>query len=607
MRYVFATFVIGFVTHLGIAESMVLTGKPTKVTVYRDQAQVVREVTVAGKAGPVQVVVTDLPEHVLSASLFAECDGGIDVRAVRFRSRPVNEDPRPEVAELDARIRELSDSKAHAIGHQGVLAARKSYIDRMEKFVAAKASAEISNGTLETSKLEHMFRFTSNAREKVHELQHELGLEVRAIEEKLALLTQQREKLTQSKTRHVKQAVLFLEKLDDQPHVVRVNYMVRQCGWSPSYNLRANGKGNKITVEYDAIIHQMSGEDWSDVGLTLSTASPAMSSAGPSIAPLKVLVKPKPEVSGKAIAPASVAKKAESFFQGQQAFVTSLQENVSISDNNRVNWDLNAAANSYQFLEFNNDVQTLRNVKADLAVKPRGVSISYRLPGKVSLATRGDQQMVRITRSDVSGSLYYVAIPVLSELVYRQVQLLNSTPYDLLGGRVNVYLDEQFVGRTEFVTVARGQRFVVGFGADPQLICSRELVDRQEKTQWGNRVQQFKYRLAVSNFKKTGVKLRVYDRVPDARNNNQLKVTMGAMSDPLSNDKTYIRREKSRGILRWDLDLHGNTSGTKERVISFDYKLEFDRDSILTEPTGRAADRQREDFIQLQEDRMYAR
>ena len=56
---------------------------------------------------------------------------------------------------------------------------------------------------------------------------------------------------------------------------MRIRYMVDQATWDPSYNIRADGKGG-VKVEYDASIQQQSGEDWTNVAMTLSTASPSL-------------------------------------------------------------------------------------------------------------------------------------------------------------------------------------------------------------------------------------------------------------------------------------------------------------------------------------------
>ena len=108
----------------------------------------------------------------------------------------------------------------------------------------------------------------------------ESGLFLKKIHELLTTgKLRQREELTGGARREIREAVLFVEKCDDAKHSLRIGYLVNNCGWSPAYTFRAAGDRKQVAVECNAIITQTTGEDWSDVKLTLSTASPALSAS----------------------------------------------------------------------------------------------------------------------------------------------------------------------------------------------------------------------------------------------------------------------------------------------------------------------------------------
>ena len=117
-------------------------------------------------------------------------------------------------------------------------------------------------------------------------------------------------------------------------------------------------------------------------------------------------------------------------------------------------------------------------------------------------------------KTDLDSEFYHVATPVLTSYVFREAELLNDSGQDLLAGPITVYLDGRYVGRTEIPTVARGEVFVVGFGADPQLRARRELAEKSEGTQGGNRELSITYRLVVENFKQDAMAVRIFDRLP---------------------------------------------------------------------------------------------
>jgi uncharacterized protein (TIGR02231 family) len=218
------------------------------------------------------------------------------------------------------------------------------------------------------------------------------------------------------------------------------------------------------------------------------------------------------------------------------------------------------------------------------------------------LPSRTDQQMVRIMQTDFPSEFYHIATPVLTSYVYREAELTNNCPEDLLAGPITVYLDGRFVGRGEITTVARGQKFLVGFGADPQLRARRELADRKDDVQGGNRELEFSYRLVVENYKAVATPLRVMDRLPNADRKEDIRVSLGDMSDKLAEDKLYDRRERPHGILRWDIDVPASATGENARLINYTYTVEYDRNFQLNSPS--AQQQMQQEFEQLERLRM---
>lgn len=225
-------------------------------------------------------------------------------------------------------------------------------------------------------------------------------------------------------------------------------------------------------------------------------------------------------------------------------------------------------------------------------------SLTYSLRQPVSLTSRNSQQMLRITQSSLPGTFYNVATPTLSSYVYRQADLTNNSSEDFLTGPVTVYLDGKFVGRGEIATVARGQSFVVGFGADPQLRTRRELVKKEEGVSGGNRELRFEYRLVIENFKDQPALIRLLDRMPKADNGTDVRITLHPTADPLSTDKMYERVERPEGILRWDIETPAASFGEKARMVEFSYTVAHDRNFALTAPIDR--NQQMQDFEQLE-------
>jgi hypothetical protein len=597
-------------------------GRVTEVTLYRGQAQVTRTVPVEGAAGRVEVVVGNLPEQIVPNSLFAEGGDAVEIRAVRFRTRAVGEEPREEVRALDKQILDTQQQLELAQKRQALLVKRTEYLAKLEGFVAPTAQSDLTKGVLDAEALERLTSFTFAQHDTVATEEVQLANQIRELGEQIELLNRQKAELTAGASQTIREAVVFLQKTAEAPAEIRLNYLVGNCGWSPSYTMRAGGDRKQIRVEYNALIHQLTGEDWNDVELTLSTATPALSASGPGLAPFRVTLSADPGVN-----PNAANMPAQSDGEGQQSqafygrgmsksqvidqladlnnkrteFGAAINNASNFADVNRLSWDLNTFACSVQQLELNGDATTLGVLRSEGADQRDGPSLSYKLGSGVSLASRSDQQMVRIMQTDMDSQFYHVAVPVLTPYVYREAELKNSSDEDLLAGPMTAYLDGRFVGQGELPTVARGQKFVVGFGANPQLHARRELVNRDDKIQGGNRETHFKYRLVVENFSSEPTSVRVIDRLPHAENGEDLRVTLLDPSIAISDDKLYQRDERPLGLLRWDVEVPADAAGEDARLIDYTYTVEYDRQFVVSSPSSKQS--QQEEFERLQRER----
>lgn len=596
-------------------------GRVAAVTLYRGQAQVTRLIPVDGPAGRMEVVVGNLPEQVVAESLFAEGNDAVEVRAVRYRARAVGEQPREEVRKLDEQILETQRQIDLASKRQALLGKKTEYLAKLEGFVAPTAQTDLGKGVLDAEALERLTTFAFAQHDAIAMEEVELAKQVHDLNQQIELLNRQRAEITGGAARTVREAVLFVQKAADGPAEVRLNYLVGGCGWSPAYTMRAAADRKQVRVEYNAIIHQLSGEDWTDVELTLSTASPTLSAAGPGLAPFHVTLTAEATMQapngaangpgvpqqaganfyGRGMSKGQVIDQLDILNQQRSDFSQAAANTTNFADVNRLSWSLNDVAFGCQTMEINGDETTLSVLRSQ-ADDAEGPSLSYQLAGPTSLASRSDQQMVRIMQTDMASEFYHVATPVITSLVYREARLKNSSDEDMLAGPMTAYLDGRFVGQGELPTVARGETFVVGFGADPQLRARRELADRQDSVQGGNRETRFEYRLVIENFAAEPTPVRVIDRLPHAENGVDIRVTLGESSDPISDEKLYVRDERPVGILRWNVEVPAGAAGADAKVIDYKYSVEYDRQYVVSAPTTKQT--QQEEFERLQRERL---
>jgi uncharacterized protein (TIGR02231 family) len=382
---------------------------------------------------------------------------------------------------------------------------------------------------------------------------------------------------------------------------VRLNYLAGGVLWRPQYKLHAGGSKEAVRVDYLAALRQQTGEDWSGVDLTLSTAQPMLNAAPPDLQRLEVTVVARaslpparqpalPGGGAGASAPMPIAPQAEAAELEKKAKdlrQQAAQSYRSAADAGAASGQLNAAAAFDQTRELQKSHEDL---VAEARVQPRvplvggpneGPSVAYHIPSRLTVPSRNDEQVIEIAKLKLEPKYYYKAVPVLGPHVYRLADLANTSERVLLPGEATMYQGSDFVGRMTMPLVAVGEEFTAGFGADPQLQVQRQMVDKARTTQGGNQVLTYKYRILVSSYKKEAVKLQVWDRLPHAETETA-GITLLKASPDVSKDGLYERESRPYNLLRWDLQVEPNTSGEKALPIAYEFKLELDRNMAIS-------------------------
>jgi uncharacterized protein (TIGR02231 family) len=158
--------------------------------------------------------------------------------------------------------------------------------------------------------------------------------------------------------------------------------------------------------------------------------------------------------------------------------------------------------------------------------------------------------------------------------------LTNSGMTVLLPGEATMYVGTDFVGRMNLPLVAVGEQFTVGFGVDPQIQVTRDLINKARSIQGGNQVQTYDYRIRIQSFKQADVQVQVWDRMPRGEA-EAVGIQIVKSTPDLSTDATYVRADRPKNLLRWDVTLKQGTNGEKATTIDYQFKLEYARDVAI--------------------------
>ncbi|MHC4719785.1 MAG: mucoidy inhibitor MuiA family protein, partial [Planctomycetota bacterium] len=267
-----------------------VVGSISNVIVYRGQALVTRRIEMDLPEGGSELIVQKLPNRIVPESLYAEAFEGLTVTSVRYRERAVKEDTREEVKKLEAQIEQIQTDIRHAEAQRRVIAQNMETLFKLQEFTVSAQSSDLNRGVLQFEPLEKLVSYIASMRGEYQGQILKLDDGIIESNNQLGLLRRKLAELQAGRSRTEREAVLVVNSPSRKKTVIEVNYLVNNASWLPQYNLRGRPEESKVTVEYNAIMHQASGEDWTDVALSLSTAQPTMAAGAPLLDPMKVEV-----------------------------------------------------------------------------------------------------------------------------------------------------------------------------------------------------------------------------------------------------------------------------------------------------------------------------
>jgi uncharacterized protein (TIGR02231 family) len=565
------------------------TSRITNVTVYQNNALVTREVEVPEGKGTMELVVTPLPPQTVNSSLYSEGTEDIRILTTRFRTRPIQEDTREEVRKRESQLKELASALQKLQGDVRSIEENLQLLSKLENFTAATTQHATDKGALNSEAAISLTKYVMETRTAKSKELVAVRQQMQSNQEQSEFIKRQLQELAAGSSRTERDAVIIVDKKNAEPGKVRFNYLVDSACWRPQYKLRAGAREkDAVQLEYLAAIVQQSGEDWSNVSLVLSTAQPMLNAAPPDLKILEVSVVPHnaPPLQTAGGKPGGLAGQGDygTYSQRAKALRSEAQQQFNYRKDESGNTLYNDAAALEQardLLQPREEMLAINRPARGPAGTDDGPSVTYHLRTRFSVPSRPDEQVLEVARLDMTPEYYFKAVPVLTSHVYRLANLTNRSSYILLPGEATMYVGADFVGRMSLPLVAIGEQFTAGFGVDPQLQVTRQLVDKSRTTQGGNQVLRYDYRILVNSYKTEPVKLQVWDRLPRAENETA-GVSLVKTTPELSTDPLYLREQRPNNLLRWDLTVQPAHNAEKALTVNYEFKLELDRQMLIS-------------------------
>jgi len=518
----------------------------TAVTVYRSRAAITRAASRDLAQGVHELRVGPLPESVDLDSVQARIGAGgklLDLKT-ETSALPAPSSDNPRVREALEAVEKARAELAEVDRRIANNAASTKLIDSIAAKAAADASQAIG-GALDPEKLRGQIAFIEGERNRLSANSLELAkLRVKAAGE---LSAREKALAAAGGAPPAERFALVTVAVPEGGSVpVALTYLVGNATWKPAYTVRGDPAAGALGIEFDAVVKQSTGEDWTDVALALSTAQPTRAANPRGIAAIYVDVVDPNE-------PRAV-----------QAMATPAPGAPTEADNYYANATMmRMTANE------------LNSMSRDAEVGGSGAAVEYRLPRTFSAPSdSGGERRTRVANIAGKPTFTLVARPLVESDVFMRARLTNESGYVLLPGQARVYLGSDSIGTASLGEIAVGGEIELWFGKEPGVTVRRELVSKKASESGlfaKSKGIDREYRILLVNTLPRAVEVEIWDRVPVSRN-EQLKVELSAVAPALATDAKYLKDERPQGLLKWVLPLAARAAGTEASPTTVSWK-----------------------------------
>ena len=509
-----------------LADTITATSRITAVTVYPEGAMLTREVTfTAPTAGAHDLLVTDMPSDSQSGLVQLFPGDGVQLGAFTLRSDrlPPREDPlTPDQTAAKSTVDGMETAEQQAMLALDAVQARVDAAEAQARFLSSFTGALPDAATPDTIRAMAAMigSETLAARQAALTASADLWPARKALQDAQEALAKARaafDALPGADTDYTALAVAITAEAAGD-HSITLTQYIGGASWRPFYDLNLTRDGDDaLHFGRSVLVTQFTGEDWSDVALTLSSSAPSQQAAPSTLWPELRRI----EVPGAAedLALKSVASDAmvsEPMLEAAPAPIT-----------------------------------------AGAAIE--GDTVVYIYPNTVTVASGAEDLRLPLDSLSFAPVVKAVAVPRIDRTAFVTASFVNTSAEPLLPGNAMLYREGVLVGTAWLDVMAPGVETDVAFGAIETLRIKREMPTRAEGETGVFTTSNQRTESAVITVENTGTDawpLRVLDLVPFSEQ-DQLVVEMTADPTPSETDV-----DGQRGILAWDFDLAAGAKTT---------------------------------------------
>ena len=525
----------------------IITSRITEVTLFSGEALVKRDATATVQKGIQELLIEVEAFRVDKDSISAKVFGAGEVYSVQFKEVAVQESPQDKIKDLEQKIKDLKHSHRVLSDQREVLSQKEKFLGSLLAFGEIQISKDIQTRFPKIEDLNKTLAFLGSQLQTINKGKQAIDLKLGTNDEEIKRLERELASLGRDYKKIRKFIEIVFNASRDQTITVETSYISGNADWTPLYRVAVPPSLKAIDLTMFSNIRQKTGEDWTNVAVSLSNVIPLRGVTPPEPSPWTLDI---PRFRSKARIGA-----------GRVAMEKALQAPAADSMEEGV-------------------YEAVPEEEATIAVartKELPLSFEYEIPRKMSIESRDKETMLPLFDRTLKGDFFHYVVPKKSPLTFLVCEA--KADKELLSGPLNVYFGGRYVGKTYLREKKAGEAFRVNLGADRDVKVSRiKLRDKVKEKFFGNIerdtvVREFAYKISQENLKNKPVQLLLLDSVPVSRT-DKIKIKDIKMN-PEPTERNYRDRE---GVMLWNHRLEPG----EHREITIEFVVTYPKETMIS-------------------------
>lgn len=574
-----------------------IPSKIERVTVFLQGAQVIRKAETTLSPGKSVLVIKGLSPHMDPASLKTTATGQFTMLSVNHRRNY------SEQREKTARVTALEQTIALTQDTVNLVKAHLQVLDQEAAFLHANQSIGGKDKAYALEELKSISTFYATRLRQIQEEKLGLTKRVQDLEKRIRQQQNQLREFQQAQAQVSGEVVLTVEAEAATKAVFELSYLANQCGWFPNYDLKVRSIAEPIALSYKAGVYQNTGEDWNNVRLRFSNATPNESSTVPVLPPYYLPPVPPPysyqrpagiynpnvrQVTGKItdekgeplvgvnilirgtalgavtdldgnyslLVPQGAQSLEISYigFQSQELIISSERMDVRLSESSEQLSEVVVTGMGVSRGRVSLDTRQAPKREEPAAAPPpsatleTATTVEFELQIPFTVPSDGEKYTVVLTNVSLNASYEYQVVPKLEKSAYLTAYVTDWEQHNLLEGEANLFFEDTYLGRSLLDTRLVTDTLKLSLGRDRGVSIDRQTVREFTRRSFvgAKKTETRTYRILVRNAKAQPIKIVVYDQIPVSRN-KEIEVT------PVQLSGGELRSET--GQVTWTLQL----------------------------------------------------